>query len=87
MKKGEIIKNGNMNLNNLQVKGLPPEVVKLVKSKVDPIEFAVAFYLWSKDNIHAIPTGNSYRLRPEEFKIKHDLKSVVKYFEEKVYNG
>lgn len=103
MKKARIIKNGNVNLENLQGgenfykesnqilhvrKGLPSEVndlIRLTRAKVDPISFAMAFYLWAKDNVHPVPTGNGYRLKVEDFKVKHDLRSVIKYFEEKVY--
>lgn len=89
MKKAEIIKNGNTNIENLVVEGKSilemDNLLKLTRAKVDPISFTMAFYLWSKDNVHPIPTGNGYRLKPEDFKVKHDLRSVVKYFEEKVY--
>jgi hypothetical protein len=61
------------------------DLIKLTRAKVDPISFAMAFYLWSTSNVHPIPTGNGYRLKPEDFKVKHDLRSVVKYFEEKIY--
>lgn len=87
MKKAKIIKNGNLNIKNLVVE--PSEISNLVNlikvGPIDHIDFAMAFYLWSKDNIHPIPTGNGYRLKCEDYKIKHDLKSVVKYFEEKIY--
>jgi hypothetical protein len=94
MKKGEIIKNGNVNLENITSKGIIPSEEtwenknlfrKLNRAISDPCSFAMEFYLWSKDNVHPIPTGNGYRLKPEDFKVKHDLRSVVKYFEEKVY--
>lgn len=86
--KARIIKNGNVNLNNIILETGIPEIdnlVSIAKKPIDPIEFSMAFYLWSKDNVHPIPTGNGYRLKPEEFKVKHDLKSVVKFFEENIY--
>lgn len=90
MKRGTVIENGNLNLKNIVVEDKTniPEVgnfTLLVKqANVDYIEFAMAFYLWSKDIVHPIPTGG-YRLKTENFKLKYDLQSLVKYFEEKIW--
>ena len=95
MKKAEVIKNGNTILENIQSKGIIPSeetwetknLKTLIKSKdIDHLEFTMAFYLWSMDNVSANPvTKKTYRLKDENFKEKRDLKYVVTYFEEKVW--
>lgn len=86
MKKAEIIKNGNLNLENITIKH-KSEMFPSIKI-VNHLDFTIKFFQWFENNVHQIPTSKFFRLKSDEnFLIKRDLENVIEYFKKNVYGN